>query len=150
VNSQDSTGNQRSRSRRPPGRQLFFPVRPEQRLEGNGKKYFLHLLTPEQLQQHGMNHRKAQLVIEAYPVLVLSNAWLEELFCPQCGGFRCYHITKHDSVQHTVRWAPHELWQQVAHIDPLHPDRTVSDFIRQGQLEVSLRASPPAASTPAA
>jgi hypothetical protein len=25
---------------------------------GNGKKYFLHLLTEEQLQQRGMSHRK--------------------------------------------------------------------------------------------
>jgi len=40
---------------------------------GNSKKYFLHLLTPEQLQQRGMNHHKATLVIEAYPVLVVSN-----------------------------------------------------------------------------
>jgi hypothetical protein len=29
-----------------------------------------------------MSHKKAQLVIEAYPVLVLSNEWLEERFCP--------------------------------------------------------------------
>jgi len=65
---------------------LFCPAHPEQRIEGNGKKYFLHLHTPEQLLQRGMNHRKAQLVIEAYPVLVLSDEWLEKLFSPQCGS----------------------------------------------------------------
>ena len=29
-----------------------------------------------------MKAKKAQLIITAYPVLVLSNAWLEELFDP--------------------------------------------------------------------
>jgi len=57
-----------------------------------------------------MSHRKAQLVINAYPVLVLSDEWLEELFCPQCGSRRWCHITKHNRVEHTVRWAPPELW----------------------------------------
>jgi hypothetical protein len=35
-----------------------------------------------------MSHKRALLVIEDYPVLVLSNEWLEELFCPQCGSSR--------------------------------------------------------------
>jgi len=48
----------------------------------------LRLLTPEQLQHRGMSHRKAELLIEAYPVQVLSDEWLEELFCPQCGSSR--------------------------------------------------------------
>jgi hypothetical protein len=68
-------------NRRPKLRQLFRPAHPEQLIEGNGKKYFLHLLRPEDLKVRGTPHKKAQLVIEAYPVL-LSNEWLEELFCP--------------------------------------------------------------------
>ena len=78
-----------------------------------------------------MAQRKAQLVIEAYPVLVLSNEWLEELFCPQCGSGRWCHITRHDRVQHTVRWAPRELWEQVAHVDPCVANPTVSAFTRR-------------------
>ncbi len=74
-----------SRNRRPNRRMLFCPAHPEQRIEGNGKKYFLHLLTPEALKVRGMSDKRAQLVIAAYPVLVLSNEWLEELFCPKCG-----------------------------------------------------------------
>jgi len=93
------------RNRRPQRRQLFCPAHPEQPIEGNGQKYFLHLLTPEQLRERGMDHRKAHLVIEAYPVLMLSDEWLEELFCPQCGTSRWCHITKHSRVDHTVRWA---------------------------------------------
>jgi len=116
------------RNRRPQRRQLFCPAHPEQRIEGNGRKYFLHLLTPEQLQQRGMSHRKAQLVIEAYPVLVLSDEWLEELFCLQCGTSRWCHITSHNGVGHTVRWAPRDLWQQVAHVDPLQPNPMVSEY----------------------
>ena len=56
--------------RRPKRRELFCPAHPEQRVEGNGKKYFLHLLQPEQLQQRGMSAKRARLVINAYPVFV--------------------------------------------------------------------------------
>ncbi len=73
------------RHRRPARRELRCPAHPEQRIEGNGRKYFLHLLTPEQLRERGMSDKKARPVIEAYPVLVLSNEWLEELLFPQCG-----------------------------------------------------------------
>jgi len=126
------------RSRRPQRRQLFCPAHPEQRIEGNGHKYFLHLLTPEQLQERGMNHRKAQLVIEAYPVLVLSDEWLEELFCPHCGTSRWCHITRHNRVEHTVRWAPRDLWQQVAHVDPLQPNPTVSEYTQRSARRTTL------------
>ena len=72
------------RNRRPKKRELFCPAHPDQRIHGNGKKYYLHLIHPEQLLQRGLNAKKAQLIINAYPVLVLSNEWLEELFCPMC------------------------------------------------------------------
>ncbi len=118
------------RNRRPRKRQLFCPAHPEQRIEGNGKKYFLHLLTPEELKARGMPHKRAQLVINAYPVLVLSQEWLEELFCPQCGCSHWCHVVQHDRVEHSVSWAPRELWQQVAHVDPLVPNPSVSQFTR--------------------
>jgi hypothetical protein len=98
---------------------------------GNGRKYFLHLLTPEQLRQRGMTDKKARLVIQAYPVLVLSDEWLEELFCPECGSSRWCHVTRHDRVSHTVRWAPRELWEQVAHVDPVTANPSVSEFSRR-------------------
>ena len=119
------------RNRRPKKRELFCPAHPEQRIQGNGKKYFLHLLQPEQLQQRGINAKKAQLILNAYPVLVLSDEWLEELFCPQCGSSHWCHVTKHDTVAHMVRWAPRELWEQVAHVDPTAPNPTVSDYTSQ-------------------
>ena len=127
------------RNRRPKRRQLLCPAHPEQRIEGNGKKYFLHLLKPEELKARGMTHKTAQLVIQAYPVLVLSDEWLEELYCPQCGGSRWCHITLLDRVEHQVRWAPRELWQQVAHVDPLHPNPTVSEFTRRSARRPSLK-----------
>jgi hypothetical protein len=119
------------RRQRSARRELFCPAHPEQRIEGNGRKYFLHLLTPEQLKQRGMGDKRARLVIQAYPVLVLSNEWLEELFCPHCGSSRWCHITKHSRVEHTVRWAPRELWEQVAHVDPVHPNPSVGEFSRR-------------------
>ncbi|MEX0587848.1 MAG: hypothetical protein WD136_01195 [Cyanobium sp.] len=51
---QSPAGEDRRRSRRPQRRQLFCPAHPEQRIEGNGKKYFLHLVTPEQLKARGI------------------------------------------------------------------------------------------------
>lgn len=118
----------RQRSRR---RELFCPAHPEQKLVGNGKKYFLHLLTPEQLKQRGMADGKARLVIQAHPVLVLSNEWIEELFCAECGANRWCHVVRLDSVQHNVRWAPRELWQQVAHVEPTGGNPSVSQFTAQ-------------------
>jgi len=78
-----------------------------------------------------MSDKRARLVIQAYPVLVLSNEWLEELFCPQCGRSRWCHVVRHDRVDHTLRWAPRELWQQVAHVDPMVPNPSVSEFSRR-------------------
>ena len=119
------------RNRRPKKRQLFCPVHEDQLIQGNGTKYFLHLLTPEELQQRGISAKKAQLIINAYPVLVLSNEWLEELFCPECGTSRWCHVIKHDRIEHTVRWAPRELWEQVAHVDPSVANPTVSEYTRR-------------------
>ena len=64
-------------------------------------------------------------------MLVLTNEWLEELFCPQYGTSSWCHETKHDRVEHTVRWAPKEPWMQVAHVDPLVPNPSVSEFTRR-------------------
>jgi hypothetical protein len=89
------------------------------------------LLRAEELIQRGMPPGRSRLVIAAYPVLTLSNEWLEELFCQKCGLSRWCHVTRHDRVEHSVRWAPPELWQQVAHVDPLHANPSVSEFSRR-------------------
>ena len=130
---------QTHRNRRPQRRQLFCPAHPEQLIEGNGQKYFLHLLTAEDLKSRGMGQKRAQLVIQAYPVLVLSNEWLEELFCRQCGSSRWCHVTRIDRVVHKVRWAPYSLWAQVAHVDPLRPNPTVSEFTQRSARRPSLK-----------
>lgn len=119
------------RSRRTARRRLHCPAHPDQLLAGGGRRYFLHLLSAEELSQRGMPAGKARLVIAAYPVLTLSDEWLEELFCPACGLSRWCHVTRLDRVEHTVRWAPRELWQQVAHVDPLHTNPSVSEFSRR-------------------
>lgn len=130
--SADSTvSSSTQRNRRPKKRQLFCPAHPEQRIEGNGRKYYLHLLHPEQLQQRGISAKRAQLIINAYPVLVMSNEWLEELYCPKCGSLHWCHVIKLDRVHHTVRWAPRELWEQVAHVDPVVANPTASEYSRR-------------------
>ena len=88
-----------------------------------------------------MDDRKARLVIQAYPVLVLSNEWLEELFCPACGTSGWCHVTRHDRVQHTVRWAPRSLWEQVAHVDPLVPNPSVSEYTRRESRRLNQKRS---------
>ena len=136
----ESTQTQRrQRHRRPKRRALFCPAHPDQCIEGNGRKYFLHLLSPEELQQRGMTSKQARLVINAYPVLVLSNEWLEELFCPQCGSSRWCHITKHDRLEHSVNWAPRDLWEQVAHVDPTAANPTVSEYTRRSARRTQLK-----------
>ena len=128
----DSRGSSSTkRKHRPKKRQLFCPAHSDQLIEGNGRKYYLHLLQPEQLQQRGISAKRAQLIINAYPVLVLSNEWLEELYCPKCGSLHWCHVIKHDRVNHTVRWAPRELWQQVAHVDPIVANPTASEYSRR-------------------
>ena len=121
----------RKRNRRSKSRELFCPAHPEQRISGNGRKYFLHLVKQEDLRLRGMSDKRARLVIQAYPVLVLSNEWLEELFCPKCGNSHWCHVVRHDRVAHTLRWAPRELWEQVAHVDPCVPNPSVSEFTRR-------------------
>ncbi len=116
---------------RPQRRLLCCPAHPEQRLGGSGRKYHLHLLTAEQLKARGMADKRARLVIQAYPVLVLSDEWLEELFCPACGVSRWCHVSRHSKSEHTVRWAPRELWQQVAHVDPVESNPSVSAYSRR-------------------
>ena len=128
----------RQRSRR---RELFCPAHPEQKLVGNGKKYFLHLLTAEQLKQRGMPDGKARLVINAFPVLVLSNEWIEELFCAACGACHWCHVVRLDAQQHCVRWAPRDLWQQVAHVDPLVANPSVSQYTAQQARRLSRKRS---------
>ena len=127
--------------RRSKKRELFCPAHPQQRIEGNGKKYFLHLLSAQELQQRGMPAKTAQLVINAYPVMVMSNEWLEELFCPKCGGSRWCHLIKHDRVEHSVRWSPRELWEQVAHVDPVVANPTVSEFTRRSARRANIKRS---------
>lgn len=139
---EDSTAEPASssrRNRRPKGRQLFCPAHADQQVAGNGRKYFLHLLQPEELRARGMSDKTSRLVIQAHPVLVLSNEWLEELFCPACGTSRWCHVVRHDQMTHTVRWAPRDLWQQVAHVHPLEPNPSVSQFTRRSARRASFQ-----------
>lgn len=129
--SSSKASNSTKRNRRPKKRQLFCPAHPAQRIEGNGRKYYLHLLQPEQLQERGISAKRAQLIINAYPVLVLSNEWLEELYCPKCGSLHWCHVIKHDQISHEVHWAPRELWKQVAHVDPVVANPTASEYSRK-------------------
>ncbi len=117
--------------RRPTGRKLACPKHPDTPLLGNGRKYFLHLLTSEELVARGMPAGKAKLVINAYPVLVLSSEWLEELYCASCRQKRWYHLTKAADGAISLRLAPRDLWGQVAHVDPTVPNPTVGEFTRR-------------------
>jgi len=129
-----SSPSQQSKSRpKQPSRKrkLCCPAHAEQLLAGGGKRYFLYLLTAEELSRRGMPSKTARLVIAVYPVLTLSDEWLEELYCPQCGMARWCHVVRHNRVEHTVRWAPRGLWEQVAHVDPLRANPSVSEFSRR-------------------
>ena len=78
------------RNRRPKKRELFCPAHPEQRIQGNGKKYFLHLLQPEQLQQRdrsrrgwkGLYPRKVHLEVGIVRRVVEDHVGLEPIWLP--------------------------------------------------------------------
>ncbi|MBM5800041.1 MAG: hypothetical protein FJ077_04200 [Cyanobacteria bacterium K_DeepCast_35m_m2_023] len=122
-------------------RPLFCPLHPQQLISGQGKKYFLHCLKAEELVARGTSHKTARLLIQHYPVLVLSNEWLEQLYCPKCGSSDWFHIAKLADDRFVVRRAPLELWQQVAHVAPLSPNPSVSDFSRRMSRRTSLKRS---------
>jgi hypothetical protein len=126
-----STAPKPRKQRRSRRRDLRCPAHPDQLLAGGGRRYFLHLLSAEELSQRGMPATKAKLMISAHPVFTLSNEWLEELFCPKCGLASWCHVVRHNRVEHTVRWAPRELWQRVAHVDPLRANPSISEFSRR-------------------
>lgn len=117
--------------RRPQRRQLFCPKHPDQRIAGSGKKYYIHVESPEELKARGMPEKKARLLIQAYPVLVLDSEWLEQLYCPKCGQNHWCHVSRDDQGKLSVALAKRELWQQVAHVDPLCPNPTVSEYSRR-------------------
>ena len=53
----------------------------------------------------------------------------------QCGSSRWCHVIKHDKVAHTVRWAPRDLWEQVAHVDPTAANPAVSEYTRRNAIK---------------
>ena len=46
-----------------------------------------------------------------------------------------------DAVQHSVRWAPRELWLQVAHVDPLVANPSVGQYTAQQARRLSRKRS---------
>ncbi|QNI60507.1 hypothetical protein SynTAK9802_00190 [Synechococcus sp. TAK9802] len=52
------TQRRRNQRSRPIRRALFCPAHPGERIGGNDRKYFLHLLQPGQLQQRGISAKK--------------------------------------------------------------------------------------------
>jgi hypothetical protein len=48
-------------------------------------------------------------------------------------------VVRHDKVRHDVRWAPRDLWHQVAHVDPLVPNPSVSQFSRRSARRATLK-----------
>ena len=49
------------------------------------------------------------------------------------------HIIKHDRVNHSVRRAPRDLWEQVAHLDPTAANPTMSEFTRRSARRTQLK-----------
>ncbi|QNI72355.1 hypothetical protein SynNOUM97013_00263 [Synechococcus sp. NOUM97013] len=47
---------------------MFYPAHPDRQIQGNGKKDYLHLLQPEQLHQRDITAKKAELILNTYPV----------------------------------------------------------------------------------
>ena len=48
-------------------------------------------------------------------------------------------MVRHDRVEHSVSWAPRDLWQQVAHVDPVEPNPSVSQFTRRSARRATMQ-----------
>ena len=48
-------------------------------------------------------------------------------------------MIKHDTVEYMVRWAPRDLWEQVAHVDTTAANPTVSEYTRRNALRNAIK-----------
>ena len=72
-----------------------------------------------------MTAKRAQLILNPYPVLMLrTNSWRSCSASNAAAGRRWCHIVNGNTVLHTLRWAPRDLWEQVAHKNPTAPNAT--------------------------
>ncbi len=117
------------RRRVPSVRQLVCPKHPDQARLGNGRKYFLHLLSSEELVARGIPAGKDRWCTTP------TQCW-----CSPMSGWRS--STAPAAARNAGitsprrRWllqpaaGPPDLWSQVAHVDPTVPNPTVGEFTR--------------------
>ena len=108
-------------------------------LDSVSQKYPLFADRATQLQQRGMNRKRALLVIASHSTVPLSGEWLEAFWCNQCQETQWYHVCKGDNAlgkgiarqAYTVRLVSQDLWQQVQGV--IHPsgNLSVGEFTRR-------------------
>lgn len=60
-----------------------------------------------------MAHKVSRQMIQAYPLLVLSNEGLKGFIFPASGW--C-HVIKQGQLVYTMHWAPRNLWEREAYV----------------------------------
>lgn len=117
----------RKRSKR---RAIYCPIH-ECYLDSVSKKYPLFADKAGQLQQRGINRKKAMLVISSYNTVAIPGEWLEAFWCGHCQDTTWYHVCKSGDRTYTIRPAPEELWQQVYGVANPSGNPSVSEFTRR-------------------
>ena len=112
----------------------YLPGPSEQLIWGNGRSTTYICCNQNNCSSAG-SVQKAQLVINA------PRCW-----CSTTNGWKSCFVQqqplvriKHDRIEHTVRWAPRDLWEQVAHVDPTAANPTVSDYSRRNARRNAIR-----------
>ncbi|MGF1523661.1 MAG: hypothetical protein ACFBSF_15195 [Leptolyngbyaceae cyanobacterium] len=117
----------RKRSKR---RAIYCPIH-ECYLDSVSRKYPLFADRAGQLQQRGVNRKKALLVISSYNTVPLTGEWLEAFWCDDCQETTWYHVQKTGDRAYAIRPAPEELWQQVYGVIQPSGNPSVGEFTRR-------------------
>lgn len=116
----------RKRSKR---RAIYCPVHGCY-LDSVSQKYSLFADRAGQLQERGLNRKRALMVIANYNTVPLEGEWLEAFWCDHCQETKWYHVRRRENC-YTVRPAPKELWMQVQGVIQPAGNPTVGEFTRR-------------------
>ena len=117
----------RKRSQR---RAIYCPIH-QCYLDSVSPKYKLFVDQARQLQQRGVNHRNARMLITNQTTVALSDEWIEAFWCEQCQTTEWLHVHKLSAREYQISRVAPSLWQQVMGVVDPRGNASVSEFTRR-------------------
>ncbi len=123
--------------KRPKKRAIYCP---EHRcyVDSVSQKYPLFANTAGQLQERGMGHLNARMLVAAKTTVPLNGEWLEAFWCEQCQETKWYRVRKHERI-YELSVAPAELWQRVTGVAYPHGNPTVGEFTQRQSRRIAYK-----------